>query len=84
MCLGVPGRLVERLPDRDGLACGLVEFAGLRRAVCLECVPDAGIGDHVIVHAGLAISRLDAAEAQRLWEHLRQISALEEVGDEVP
>lgn len=84
MCLGIPGRLVERLPDLDGLAQGIVEFAGLRRSVCLACVPEAVIGDHVIVHAGLAISRLDADEAQRLLDHLREMQQLEEAGDEVP
>jgi hydrogenase expression/formation protein HypC len=83
MCLGVPGRLVELLPDLDGLARGVVEFAGLRRQVCLACVPDAAVGDHVIVHAGLAISRLDASEAERLLAHLREMQQLEG-DDEVP
>jgi hydrogenase expression/formation protein HypC len=84
MCLGVPGRLIERLPDLDGLAHGVVEFGGMRRPVCLACVPDAEVGDHVIVHAGLAISRVDAVEAERLLEHLREMQQLEDVGDEVP
>jgi hydrogenase expression/formation protein HypC len=83
MCLAVPGRLVERLADDDGLAAGLVEFAGLRRKVCLECVPEAQVGEYVIVHAGLAISRLDAQEAERLLETLRQLGALED-DHEVP
>ncbi|MGL4554025.1 MAG: HypC/HybG/HupF family hydrogenase formation chaperone [Gemmataceae bacterium] len=79
MCLGVPGRVVERTADVDGLEYGLVEFDGLRRPVCLACVPDAGPGDYVVVHAGLAISRLDEAEAGRLLEALRAIG---EGGDE--
>lgn len=79
MCLGIPGRLIEQLPDHDGLPHGLVEFAGLRRPVCLACVPDAAIGDYVIVHAGLAISRLDAEEAQRLLDHLRQMGDDDEI-----
>lgn len=83
MCLGVPGKLIERLPDVDGLARGVVELAGLRRSVCLACVPDAAIGDHVIVHAGLAISRLDADEAERLLAHLREMQELEGI-DEIP
>jgi hydrogenase expression/formation protein HypC len=73
MCLGIPGRLVERLADDDGLPTSLVEFAGLRRKVCTACVPSARPGDYVIVHAGLAISRLDAAEAERLLTHLREM-----------
>jgi hydrogenase expression/formation protein HypC len=83
MCLGVPGRLVERTPAVDGLASGVVEFAGLRRQVCLACVPDAAVGDHVIVHAGLAISRLDPDEARRLLDHLREMGELE-ASDEIP
>jgi hydrogenase expression/formation protein HypC len=68
----------------DGLAQGLVEFAGIRRPVCLACVPEAIVGDHVIVHAGLAISRLDAEEAGRLLDHLRQMQELEDAPDALP
>ena len=72
MCLAIPGRIVDRLPLAEGaVASGLVEFDGLRRAVCLELVPEAMIGDFVLVHAGIAISRVDAVEAERLLEHLR-------------
>lgn len=82
MCLGVPGKVVDRLPVGQGdLASGLIEFEGLRRRVCLELVPEAVAGDFVVVHAGIAISRIDAAEAERLLEHLR---AMNELGEEAP
>jgi hydrogenase expression/formation protein HypC len=71
MCLGVPGLLVERQDQGDGLEAGLVEFAGVRRLVCLACVPEAAPGDYVIVHAGIAISRLDAAEATKVLAYLQ-------------
>jgi len=61
MCLGVPGRVVA-VTD-DGMRSGSVDFGGVRRTVCLACTPDAGCGDWVIVHAGVAIARLDEAEA---------------------
>lgn len=77
MCLGIPGRVVERLGVGDGLEFSLVEFAGLRRRICTACVPDANPGDFVIVHAGLAISRLDAAEAERLLTHIREMEETE-------
>jgi hydrogenase expression/formation protein HypC len=77
MCLGIPGRVVERLGPADGLDFSLVEFAGLKRKVCTACVPDAGPGDYVIVHAGLAISRLDAEEAERLLAHIRAMDESE-------
>jgi hydrogenase expression/formation protein HypC len=85
MCLGIPGRVVERYPSSGNeLIHGLVEFDGLRRRVCLDVVPDAMVGDYVIVHAGIAISRLDAAEATRLLEHLREMGETAEFGDESP
>jgi hydrogenase expression/formation protein HypC len=78
MCLGIPGRIVERFAeDESNLAAGLVEFEGLRRRVCLELVPDAVVDDYVIVHAGIAISQVNADEAERLLQHLR---AMDETG----
>lgn len=74
MCLGVPGLLVERCPAQpEALASGLVEFDGLRRTVCLELVPEAQPGDYVVVHAGIAITTIDAAEAERLLQHVREM-----------
>lgn len=76
MCLGVPGRVVDIDPS-DEFRYGVVEFAGLRRKVCLACVPEAQAGDYVIVHAGVAISRIDADEARRLLDQL----AAEDAGE---
>jgi hydrogenase expression/formation protein HypC len=73
MCLGVPGLVVERSEPAEELAFGVVEFAGVRRRVCLACVPDAEPGDYVIVHAGIAISRVDPVEAQRVFAYLEEI-----------
>jgi hydrogenase expression/formation protein HypC len=73
MCLGVPGLLVERPDPADEFASGVVEFAGVRRRVCLACVPDAEPGDYVIVHAGVAISRIDPAEARRVFAYLTDL-----------
>jgi hydrogenase expression/formation protein HypC len=71
MCLGIPGKLVERTGGE--VPSGVVEFAGVRREVCLACVPEAVCGDYVIVHAGLAISRVDEDEARRVFELVRQL-----------
>ena len=65
MCLGVPGQIIE-IDHSHVLAAALVDFGGIRRWVCVECVPDAVAGDYVIVHAGVAISRIDAIEARRV------------------
>ena len=63
MCLGVPGRILD--VQEGDLRTGRVTFSGVVREVCLEYVPEAGVGDWVIVHVGFAITRLDEAEAER-------------------
>lgn len=60
MCLAVPARVLERLPDEQGL----VDLDGVKKTISLALVPDARVGDYVIVHVGYAISLLDEAEAQ--------------------
>jgi len=73
MCLGVPGRVVEWI-DRDPVfACASIEFGGVRRTCHMACVPEAQVGDFVVIHAGLAISRIDAAEAERVLDELKRL-----------
>lgn len=61
MCLAIPARVVERLKA----AAALIDAGGIEKRVSLELVPEAAVGDYVIVHAGYAISRLDPEEALR-------------------
>ncbi len=68
MCLAVPMRLVER-DDLDGV----VELDGVRRRVSLMLLPEAVVGDHLLIHAGFAIGRLDDREAAETLELLRQL-----------
>jgi hydrogenase expression/formation protein HypC len=76
MCLGVPGRITET--QEGGLMrMGKVDFGGVTREVCLAYVPEAEIGDYVIVHAGFAISRLDEGEAQETLELMVESGILE-------
>ena len=65
MCLAVPGKVVEWVERRPPFSAALVEFEGVRRQVSMACVPDVVAGDYVLVHAGIAISQVDAAEASR-------------------
>lgn len=58
MCLAVPGR-IESVHEQDGLRMGRIDFGGVVKEVCLACVPEAGVGGHVLVHAGFAIATLD-------------------------
>ena len=70
MCLGIPGK-VARWIERDPLlAAAEVEFAGVRRVCQMACVPEAEPGEYVIVHAGVAISRIDPAAAEQTLAEL--------------
>ncbi len=70
MCLGIPGKLVHWISREGPFARGEVEFDGVRRVCNMACVPEAQEGDYVIVHAGIAISRVDSQEARRVFEEL--------------
>jgi len=76
MCLGIPGRITE-VHDEAGLAMGTVDFGGVRKAACLAYLPDAGLGDYVIVHVGFAISKVDEAEARKTLEILGTMGVIE-------
>ncbi|HKY83218.1 MAG TPA: HypC/HybG/HupF family hydrogenase formation chaperone [Anaerolineales bacterium] len=76
MCLGVPGQIVE-VRERDGLRMATVDFGGTRREVCLAYVPEAGLGDYVVVHVGFAISVVSESEARETQALLEEIAAQE-------
>jgi hydrogenase expression/formation protein HypC len=78
MCLGIPGEVIEVREDA-GLKFAQVRFGGVTREVCLECQPDAGVGDFVLVHVGFAIARIDREEAARAWDVLETIGQTDEV-----
>jgi len=82
MCLGIPGKVVDTYLEHDVLM-GKVEFSGVSKRVCLEHVPDVRIGEYVLVHVGFALSRIDEAEAARVFAFLGQLNQLGEL-DEVP
>jgi hydrogenase expression/formation protein HypC len=73
MCLGVPGKIVRWIEREGVLALAEVEFAGIRRACHMACVTEAEVDDYVVVHAGVAISRIDADEAKRIFDELEQV-----------
>ncbi|MBM3998298.1 MAG: HypC/HybG/HupF family hydrogenase formation chaperone [Planctomycetes bacterium] len=74
MCLGVPGQVVHWIERNGPLARAEVEFGGIRRVCHMSCVPDAETGDYVIVHAGIAISRVDAEAAGRALELVESLN----------
>lgn len=79
MCLAVPGKIVAILDDDPAMRMGKVDFGGVSRSVCLSWVPEAQIGDYVIVHVGFALQMVDPEEAETVFAFLRTMDgALEE------
>ncbi len=77
MCLAIPACVVERREDHQAV----VDLAGVRKTISLELVPEAEVGDYVVVHVGHAIGRLDADEAERtlaLFDELQAHEAAQE------
>jgi hydrogenase expression/formation protein HypC len=72
MCLAVPGQVVA--VQDDPLRTGTVSFAGITKTVSLAMVPEAAVGDYVIVHVGFAISRVDEEAARRSFELYRTMA----------
>ena len=71
MCLAVPGKIVSITADDPLVRLGRVEFGGVIREVSLACVPEAGVGDYVLVHAGFALNVVDEEQARLTLEFLQ-------------
>jgi hydrogenase expression/formation protein HypC len=73
MCLGIPGEVLSIEENAQGLRMGRARFGGVVREVSLDLVPEAQVGDYVVVHAGFAISVIDAEEAQSVFRLLQEM-----------
>jgi hydrogenase expression/formation protein HypC len=78
MCLAIPGRVLETF-DEQGLRMGRADFSGTVRKICLEHLPEAVVGDYVLVHVGFALSRVDPEEAERTYRLLEDLDQLGEL-----
>lgn len=82
MCLAVPGKIIS-IQGEDALELtGRVNFGGVIKEVSLAYVPEAKIGDYVIVHVGFALSLVDETEAARVFDYLAQMGELGELQNE--
>jgi len=81
MCLAVPGRILSIEGDDPAFRSGRVDFAGVAKRVNLSYVPEARVGDFVLVHVGFAISTVDEAEAAKVFEYLAGMGELAELQD---
>lgn len=77
MCLAVPGKIL-RMEDRDGTLMSVVDFGGVQKDVCLQYIPDAKVGEYVVVHVGFAIQRLDEESAIQTLAEFERLGVLEE------
>ena len=66
------------IAERDGTLMADVDFGGVRKDVCLQYVPDAAVGEYVVVHVGFAIQRLDEDAAKQTLANFEQLGILEE------
>jgi hydrogenase expression/formation protein HypC len=83
MCLSIPGKLIEITSQLDEtFRVGKVSFDGIIKEVSLTLVPEATIGDYVLVHVGAAISTIDEEEAKKTFELLKQLDELHELEDD--
>ena len=79
MCLAVPGRIVSIAGDDPLMRMAKVNFGGIVKDVNLAYVPDAKVNDYVIVHVGFALNTIDEAEANQVFEYLKEMGELAEL-----
>ena len=83
MCLAVPGKIVSVNADQPNqlMRAGRVNFGGIVKEINLAFVPEAQVGDFVIVHVGIAISIVDEKEAAQVFEYLSAMEELKELAE---
>ena len=81
MCLAIPGK-IESISGEDPLSrMGKINFGGILKEACLAYVPEAEVGDYVIVHVGFALIRVDEEEAHKVFGYLKEMEELAELED---
>lgn len=80
MCLAIPGKLISIDTQLDEtFRMGRVSFGGIMKDVNLCMLPEAQIGDYVLVHVGVAISKVDEDEARETFNYLKQMGEVDEI-----
>jgi hydrogenase expression/formation protein HypC len=82
MCLAIPGKIISISGEDPLERTGKIDFGGILKNASLAYVPEANVGDYVIVHVGFALSRVDEAEAQKIFEYLKEMEDLSELEEE--
>jgi hydrogenase expression/formation protein HypC len=76
MCLAVPGKIISINENGPALRMAKVDFGGVGKEVCLEWLPEANVGDYVLVHVGFALSKIDEKEAEETIKMLNEMGEL--------
>jgi hydrogenase expression/formation protein HypC len=79
MCLAIPGRIKTILPSDGVIKKAKVAFGHIVKEACLDMVPQAKVGDYVLVHAGVAINLVNKEEARKTFEYLKHYGGLEDL-----
>ncbi|ANI87881.1 hydrogenase assembly protein HypC [Arachidicoccus ginsenosidimutans] len=80
MCLAIPGKIQSIETIHNGtVRMAKVSFGGIVKEASLEMLPTADVGDYVLVHVGVAISKVDEAEAAKSFEYLKDIGEIDEL-----
>ncbi len=83
MCLSIPGKIqsIESLYNGT-VKMAKVSFGGIIKEASLEMLPHAVVGDYILVHVGVAISKINEEEAHKVFEYLKESGELEELHDD--
>ena len=82
MCLAIPGKIKSiELQQQGAVKIAKVSFGGITKEASLEMLPDAQIGDYILVHVGVAISKVNEKEAQKSFKYLQELGELGELTD---
>jgi hydrogenase expression/formation protein HypC len=84
MCLAIPGKVLSISGDEPLTRMGRIDFSGVIKPASLAYVPEVQVGDYVIVHVGFALSKVDEAEAQKVFAYLKQMDELGELEEKSP
>ncbi len=84
MCLASPGKVLSISGDDPVTRTGKIDFSGVIKSVSLAYVPEVVVGDYVIVHVGFALSKVDEAEAQKVFAYLKRMEELGELEEAGP
>lgn len=73
MCLAIPGKIISVNNNDSGLKMAKVNFAGVKKDICVEWLHEPKVGEYVLVHVGFALSKIDQQDAEETLDILRQM-----------